>query len=448
MTGTISFGGIGSGMDTEGIVTGLVSAESGRLNALKTRATNVTSANSTLSDIGRYLSSLRTATLSLDTIREASGFAVSSSSSTVVASVTGAAMPGAVSIEVSALAAEQRTYSKTFASKSAALGQTGTLSIAVGSGTAVPIAVESTDTLEGVAGKINAAGLRVTASVFSDGTTFRLQIRGLDTGSANALTLTEDGTAFDLNGNGTDPLGGKTVQQASNAAATIDGFAVTSATNQIVGAIPGVTLALTAKTTSAVTLTVAPDGSQLKTSMQAVVDSFNNAVRTMHTAAGFGATKATNRLLSGDSTIRSMEGRISSAMSSKSSLSGRYTMLAEIGLTLARDGTVSLDSAKLATAVAKDSVSVTALIAEKMAGMAAVVNTLQSATTGTLTNRQTSLGTESTRLSAAIDREQTRLDSYAESLRKRFTQMDTSVAQSKAVMSQLTGYFGTTSSSS
>ena len=100
--------------------------------------------------------------------------AASSSTAAIAVSANGTALPGAYSIKVNALAQEQRNYSSPFATMNEALGQTGTLSLQVGTGTAVNVDVTASDTLDGIAAKINASGARLSASIFSDGTSYRV----------------------------------------------------------------------------------------------------------------------------------------------------------------------------------------------------------------------------------------------------------------------------------
>ena len=186
-------------MDTEGIVTGLVSASSGSLNTLKSRASDADSAVSTLSGISSLLATLQKSVDALANTRDVGAYTASSSSSAIAVSANGTALPGAYSIKVNALAKEQRNYSTTFSSMSTALGQTGTLSLQVGTGTAVNVDVTATDTLDGIAAKINASGQRISASIFNDGTNYRLQVRGLDTGEANTITFGGTGLSLGLN---------------------------------------------------------------------------------------------------------------------------------------------------------------------------------------------------------------------------------------------------------
>jgi len=441
MTGTISFGGIASGLDTDGIVAGLVSANSARLSALRQRASSTRTAITHLSDIGRSLNGFHAAASAISTVRDASGYAVSSSGPEVVPSISGAAMPGSFDIEVLALAAEHRTYSRVFDSNVDALGQSGTLSLAVGTGTPIELTVDANDSLEGIAAKINASGLRLSASTFYDGAQYRLQVRGLDTGSANGLTFVENGTSLDLNGDGSDPLGGKTFQTASDATVLIDGFSVTRPTNQISGAIPGIAFAITAKTTSPVHLMVASDSTELAESVKGVVDAFNAVVKDIHRLAGFGEVKASDPVLAGDGSLRSMTSRLAFTMSNAAAVTGRFSMLAQIGVTLARDGTINFDSAKLTEAVTMDPDAVAELLASKMAEMSQVATGMQDAQSGLLALRKEAMDAEATRLDERAEREQDWLDRYAESLKARFTKMDLLVADSTAQLSQIVDFF-------
>src|SRR5882757_3420794 len=200
MAGTIQLGGLATGIDTASLVSQLVNAASGNLQQMQTQASQLRSGATTLSNIGKVLSTLKTAASALATSQNVSSFKATSSDAAIDVSANGDTQPGAYKIEVTSLAAEQRTYSATFGAD--ALNQTGTFNITVG-GTTKTITVVATDKLSDIATKVNAAGLRVSASVFNDGTKNRLQIRGLDSGLANAVTFTEGhGTSLDLNGTG------------------------------------------------------------------------------------------------------------------------------------------------------------------------------------------------------------------------------------------------------
>ena len=185
----LSFGGLASGLDTNAIVTGLLGAESIPYNHLQARQKNVDSAKTTITGITSKLSNLKAAALALSTATGFSSFTSSSSDPAIVSSVTGPAAPGSFDIQVTQLAKEQRTYSDVQTTSIVPLNMAGTLDLQVGTGTAAHISILATDSLVDIAAKIGSSGARVGAAVIFDGTNYKLQVRGLDTGAANAISI-------------------------------------------------------------------------------------------------------------------------------------------------------------------------------------------------------------------------------------------------------------------
>ena len=438
----ITFSGVGSGIDTEALITGLVQASSGTLLTLQSRAADMNAAVTTLSDIGGLLASFKSAVEAIDTGTEVASYSATSSDDAVVASANGTATPGAYDVTVNKLAKEQRTYTDAFSSSTTALGQSGTLDIQVGSGTPVSIAVDASDTLESIVGKINASGERVSASIFYDGSNYRMQVRGLDTGAANALTFTETGTSLGL----TTPA--NTVQAAQDAEVLIDGFTVTRDTNQIVGAIQGVTLALTETTTGPVTVAVESDPAALKDKIQDVVTAYNAVISKIHLTAGFGETKGFNPELAADSALRKITTDMNN-VSFQTIGSGTYQTLASIGIELNQDGSLKLDETKLTSAVEDDAAAVSSLLGgadDSTDGLMDVFRDLADAFAvpeqGTLALRQESLESQVDDMNDRIEREQARLGRMEDQLRKTFTAMDSTVANNLAQVNYLLSVFG------
>ncbi len=443
MTGTISFGGIGSGMDTESIVTALVGVERQGESALQTKLTGTTSSISNLSNVSTLLAKLKAASDALDTTVEVGSYKATSSNAAIVASGSGLASPGKYSIKVDALAQEQRTYSNTIASVGTALGQSGTLNLGVGGGITTDITIAATDNIDDVISKINSAGQRVTASSFYDGTAYRIQLRGQDTGAANNLSITETGTTFGFS------VPANTVQSAQDARIQLDGFTVKSATNQVTGAIRGVTLALTATTTDAVSIAVANDPDALKTKLTALVDSYNSVISKVKELAGNGTVKARDANLAGDSTLRAITSRLTAALQTVTTGTSAYKSLGSVGLALDRSGKLSLDSTKFDKAMTADADGVTKLLAGTGTGAGGVMGIVSSAVdmftaagTGLLVGRSDALTATTKRLQGRIDNEEIRINRYADQLRKQFTAMDTQVAAWHAQGAYLTRQFG------
>lgn len=455
----ITLGGLASGLDTNSIIQGLVKASQGPIVQKQTQAAGYRAAISAMSSIGTNLAKLQTAAAALADMQSAASYRATSSSTAIAVSADSTAQPGAFSIAVNSLATEQRTYSKQFAARGTGLGLSGSFDITV-NGTTKTINVASTDTLDNVAANINGIGGRFSASVFYDGTAYRLQVRGLDTGSANALTFDETnlgGTNFDLAGTIGDATHGKTVQTAGNASITVEGstsfagFTVTSATNQFASVVPGVTLAVTQTTAagSPVTVSVASDGTAVQDKLTTFAGAYNLVISQIHSTTGFGTAAAQVDALKGDATLRSIESQLRQTLQ-KVAGSGSTSILAQIGLKSTRDGTLIFDSSKFQSAYSADPTAVQKLLARPplsstggvMKDFSDLITSVTQAITGSMATKTTYFSDQASRLDTQVTKEQDRLDNYATQLRKQFTQMEQVYSQNQTLMSQLTKQFG------
>jgi flagellar hook-associated protein 2 len=436
---TITFGGVGSGIDTETIISGLISASRGPITRVQQQKLQTESAVSSLSDLGNLLSKFKDAVSALDTIQEVGSFSATSDSKSVVATAAGGAQPGSFAIEVSQLAAAYKAYSAPLGitAPTEALGKSGTLGLSV-NGKSADLSIDPTDTLDSVISKINSSGLRVSASSFFDGSEYRLQLRGLDTGAVNDVVVSETGTNFGFADN--------VKSRGQDAKLTIDGFAVTSKTNQVTGAISGVTLALaevntTTKdgvtTSTPANVTIASDAAGFQSKLKSLVDNFNSVINKIHADAGFGSVKASNPELSGDAALRSITSRLSSALT-KTVGTGKFQTLRSIGIELNNNGTLKLNASALEKALAEDPEAVTKVLAgddkevDGLADMLADVATDMLGSKGVIQARKDGLSSRQRSLTDRLEVEQKRLDRMEEMLRKQFTEMDSTVAAAKA----------------
>jgi flagellar hook-associated protein 2 len=436
---TITFGGVGSGIDTESIISGLVAASRGPITRVQQQKLQVDSAVSSLSDLGNLLSKFKDAASGLDTIQEVGSFSAASDNKAVVATAAGGAQPGSFKIEVSQLAAAYKSYTDPLgiSTASEALGKSGTLGLSI-NGKSVDLSIDPTDTLDNVIAKVNSSGLRVTASSFFDGSQYRMQLRGLDTGAENNVVVTETGTNFGFANN--------PKSSGQDAMLTIDGFAVTSKTNQVTGAISGVTLALTDKTVAGTpaNVTVSSDVAGFQSKLKSLVDSYNAVVNKVHSEAGFGSIKASNPELSGDSSLRSLTARLGNALT-KTVGSGKFQTLRSIGIELNNNGTLKLNASTLEKALQEDPDAVTKVLAGDDKDVAGLADTLAAVADdmlgakGLIQARKDGLNTRQRSLVDRVDIEQRRIDRMEEMLRKQFSEMDAFVAATKAQSSFLGG---------
>jgi flagellar hook-associated protein 2 len=433
---SITFGGVGSGIDTESIISGLLSASQGPINRVKSQQTQTQSAVTSMSDVGNLLGKLKDALLALDTTQEVGSFKAASDNKAVAVTASGAARPGSFKVDVTQLASAYKAYTNPLGvtQSNQALNQAGTLKLSVGGNTA-DLSIAATDTLDQVISKVNASGLRVSASSFFDGSQFRMQLRGLDTGLENDVTVVETGTTLGFAAN--------TKSTGKDAKLTIDGFAVTSKSNQVQGVIGGVTLALADLSNGTpATVSVESDSKGFSDKLTNLVSAYNAVVNKVHTEAGFGSIKANNPELSGDTALRSVTSRLNDVLT-RTVGTGKFQTLRSIGIELNNNGTLKLNSANLEAALAADPEAVTRVIAGDDNTVKGIADLMSTATQdmlsakGSIQSRQDGLSARQKFLTDRAELEQKRLDRMEEQLRKQFTQMDGVVAANNQQLSFL-----------
>lgn len=276
-----------------------------------------------------------------------------SSDETVLTATAGKGLAtGVYTVTVSSLAQADSYTSNNFASSTATLTQTGTLIIEHGSDDPVTITIDETNnTLQGIRDAINAAGAGFTASILNDGsaTPYRLVITSDDSGTANALTITNN-----LNQGSGQAVTLTQTLAAADAALQINGVDIVSSSNTVADAIEGVTLQLKAATGSA-TVTIERDLDAIVEGVKDFAAKYNDVVSYIASQFRYDATKKEGGILSGDYTLREAQSRLSSALSRRiESDDASLVVLAQIGLKTGRDGTLSVDESRLKQSLSSD----------------------------------------------------------------------------------------------
>lgn len=245
---------------------------------------------------------------------------------------------------------------------------------APGAGTSdVSITVTASDTVTTLAAKINASSAGVVATVFKDGTGERLLLRSKDTGEASGFRV----QATDADGNNTDNNGlsrlaydpqtgafgmassGTPAQYAQNAKVRINGLEVTSASNILKDNIPGVTINLTATTTTGygtggevrtpTTIAVREDVTAAVKKVQDFVTAYNTLAAALADMTKYDAATKTPSIFQGDAAVVGLQ-RVLRSMVSSISAGSSYQRLSEVGIEQQLNGTLSLNTTKLAAA--------------------------------------------------------------------------------------------------
>ena len=464
----ISSTGIGSGLDVESIITKLVALEKQPLTTLETKAAIIQTKISDYSQIKSLVSTLSDAAAKMTLDSGWSSLSVASSnSSAVTASITGLASATSFSVGVTQLTAAQSTVS-TAVTASTALGSSGTLTLQLGtwasdntftagSSSSVAITVAATDTMAQIAAKINTAGAGVVATVLTDSSGDRLMLRSSATGESAGFRLLAtdgDGTdtdssglsrlAFDLSATTAYGMGANTYQAAQNAKATINGIAVTSATNKFKDVITGMTITASEVTTTNVEITTTNDKAALTTNIQAFVDAYNAVNKYLANATAYDSTTKTSGDLQGDATAIGLRNTLRSMLGSATT-GGSITHLYQIGISMGRDGNLTVDATKLSTALDTPD-NVKTFFAQKNTdgstnGLARKMKTFTTdllSYSGGMNNKADALAAEAKRNTTEQDKVTARAAAAEKRLRATYTALDAKMATLSALSTYIT----------
>ncbi|MCG9032672.1 flagellar filament capping protein FliD [Laribacter hongkongensis] len=380
----LSIGGLGSGMDIDGMITKLMAIESRPLYLLQNQQKLEQTKLSAYGQLSSSLDSFKSAVAGLQDTSKLIGVkaSVSGSDGLLSASASNSARDGRYTVQVNQLATSHKIASGTFADagKEVVLAKGDEIKISVGSKT-FNIKAESDMTLNDLADKINDAKGGVSANVVNDGSGYRLTLSSTDTGESNKITVAAVGTPT---GAGVSKLvyvpgssttapsatqAGETAK-AQDAEVVIDGLKIKSASNILSTAIQGVTLTLTkADKDKPQQITVASDSGGVKTALDGMVKAYNDLMGTIKSLTSFDMTgvkpgePAKRGPLNGDATVRAIQSQIRAAFSTPVEGAGSFKLMAEIGLSFDKDGMMTLDEEKLGKAVGSKPDDVLALFA-------------------------------------------------------------------------------------
>jgi flagellar hook-associated protein 2 len=452
---TISSPGIGSGLDVNSIVTQLMAIEKQPLNALQTKQTTI---QTTVSEYGKIKSAVSTLNDLAAKLAGTSAWqqTVGTSSSTAVAVSTSNSAPGTYSVEVQALASVQTIAMGTAVPATTTPGA-GTLRIELGTwgagqtsftpksgATAVDVSIAATDTLADVRDKINAAGAGVTALVMTDASGSRLLIRSNASGAANAFrTSGVASLAF-------DPSAGVSTmvqsQTAADAAATVNGLAVTSSSNTLTNIVDGLTLNFAAVTTDPVTVNVVADTDALKKTITDFAAAYTAVVKLIGTDTKYDASTKTGGILQGDSAAVGLQRQLRTMAGSVSGASSVFAHLSDAGLELQADGSMTVNASKLGSALGNlgelrkmfANSDLTDASQDGFAKRFRVATDNMLGVDGALTTRTDGLGQQLQRNQKDQDALNVRLDAIETRLRAQYTALDSMMAQLSTQSSYLT----------
>lgn len=476
----ISSVGIGSGLDVERIITETVALEKEPIKTLEVKAETI---NSKISTYGQIKSSVDTLNSAARDLTLDSGFDAvkinSSNSSAVNATMTGLAAQGSYNVTVDKLAQSQTSASIKLGAKDT-MGAAGTMRFVIGNpGKAgaelktVNLDIASSDTLEGIVAKINGnpdLSKSVVASVITDSTgQQQLMVRSRETGLDNQFSMSmgtlvtqadvdawnalsdtdKKATPFPVIGSfkpvdvedGSNlsklaVVGGIIVKQAAqNAEIKLNGVEMESNTNTFKDIIPGLSISVSAKGESLLSITQDKDATQEK--IQKFVDAYNAVNELLAASTKYDQESKTAGVLQGDSSTVSLQNSLRMLTQGiAGNATGKFNRLSDIGIQMQQGGALTLDAAKLQEALG-DMDSVKSMFAAKPdalgngGGIAVNFKTLTDellAYEGTLNNKTDSLEKQIKLNKAEVEKVEKRAEKVEERLRKQYTALDVKMA--------------------
>jgi flagellar hook-associated protein 2 len=449
----LSSPGLGSNLDVNSIISQLMSLEQRPLTALSQKEASYQAKISALGSLQGTISALQTAA---GTLVPATGttatqkftvFATTLSDySVAAASTSSSAVAGTYTLEVNQFARQHSVASGTgaatpFSGTGDTLPLGGTLTLSLDSlggsspHTSTEITIADGATPENIRDAINGANAGVSALVINGVAGKQLVLTSNDAGSNQFIKLSGiAGLAYDPDAAPAPSDAFVQSQVAQGSAFKLNGIAVEGVSNQVSTAIDGITLNLlkgpeAPATALSTTLTISKDNSSLSTGVNALVKAFNDFSTTASSLGTYNAATNTAGALNGDSTLRTAQnsfrsilGNIPAAVAGSS-----FQRLSDVGVSLQKNGTLSVDSAKLSAAISDDLAGVANLVAAFGSAFKDAAEGL-AGSSGLIAARREGITTSIASLGKQSDVIVSRLEGIEARYRKQFTALDTLIS--------------------
>lgn len=419
--------GIGSGLDLNGLLNQLNTAERSRLKPIQdsiakeqVRISGYGQFKSALSDLSDVISRLKDPETFNSKTVEVDGESLS-------ASVSDGTLDATYDINVTQLATRGNVTTNGFDSKTDDVTSTDSeIVIKFNQEDDITLNIAANSSLEDIRDEINNNVEGVKSSILFDGSQYRLTLSSEETGSKGSISSVEI----------VDIMNTEVSNVGQDASFTANGISITSPTNTIDGAIEGLTMNLNSLGSSS--LTIKNDDSLIKDALTQFVESYNGFKDRMDKLTAFDVDSGSSGSLNGEYTVRSVSNQLSRMISSTSG-NERIDMLADLGISITNDGRLEIDENKLDNEIGVNKDNIVSFLtnedygfANKMGDM--IDKTLNS--TGIISNAITSSENRIEDLRDRYTRLESNIEKNIDRYRTQFQQLDSMIAQ----MSQTSNY--------
>ena len=427
--GSITFGGLATGMDTNALIDSLMEIERIPLDRLETEKKYLNSRLEAFSNFDSKLNELLDAIKDLDTSSELRSYtATPASEDYFSATASSSATAGSYQVEVKSLAVQEKevaagvadtdttTYSGTITLSLDTITASGDPPTYSGSPTDTEITIDAGSTLADIAQAINDSDAEVSATIINDGsgsTPYRLVITADNAGDSVAVS-------------GTSAILFTQAQAGAEAHILVDGsIDIYNSSNTFTNMLPGVTLTLNKANTvgESTNLSVNVDTDGVKTKIETLVAKYNEAMTFI--------SEQSDASWGRDQGLLSTKRRLQNLLVTKIEGTGSFNYLTELGLsTDQKTGTLSIDSATLTAAIEEDLESVEKLLVGEsgVEGIASQFSTyladITDSINGLLASRKSTTDNSIRRIDNNIANMEARLEKRESTLRAQFTALE------------------------
>lgn len=434
-SGSISFDGLASGLKTNEIIDAMVEAQKAPLRQLDKREDVLKAHKAAYAEVAKLSGALDEAAKKMAVASSLVTYAARSSNEDVLKVEAGSgARPGLYTIDVKQLATGQRSFSATQASDTEPSElKAGTLRWTVDK-EAFEVEVAEHDSLTTIADRINDLAGKVSATLLFDGDAYRLQLTGTQVGRKNAVVFDEDTTGLHLD----DPA--LLVQPAQDATLLLDGVTTIRRSDNVINdVLKGLTFSLEEEGDK-VRVKVTQDLDAMAEQITEFTERYNEVVRAVGGYLRYEG-KHDPKKMSGDTMFSNLLRGLQQAVTRPIPGSARkLNAMSMIGIVSIKDGTLSVDHARLKEVITSNPQAVEKLVGQdRQAGTTGVgqrisdeVKKFMGTGVGQVHGKNKSIETQMESIAKRKQQMEVHTERYEESLRKQFADLEKNMSKLKS----------------
>ncbi|MGC9221308.1 MAG: flagellar filament capping protein FliD [Solirubrobacteraceae bacterium] len=466
--GTLQITGLASGINTTELIQAELAQQELPLENMQNDITSLQTENTALTSLQSLLqnTSFDALTLSEPSLFFLTQTVFSSDPSLITASATDnvGAVIGSATVEVAQLAdASQATFDYTSPTGS----EGDTLSVQVGSNTAQTINIAQGESLSTLASDINSSN---TLGVWASDSNGQLVLSSRTTGTGNLITATTTDVA---SGAANSDVSVVSSQDGQDAEVYINGSstAVSSPTDTVTNAIPGVTLTLNGVTAANTPVTIttsspAPDQNSILQAVNQFVGDYNSAVEAIEAQVNTAPAGESNPSaeqsdpgsLFGDPQLEDLLSQMrQSIYADDSSLPSGFQSLEDLGISTGQptgqatlgsiDGLLTVNTSQLEQAIQQNPAAVEQALSSWASGFQTTVNNAASPT-GSLQTRLNGNNTLITSMQSQLESMTSLYDQEESNMEAQWAKVEATLQNLDSQKTTLTGFAASLGSSS